>query len=268
MINSLKKFIYQFSPEQQDPIEKALDVGTPRRANTKKQTVSGAIESHDSHDYMSLKSTFRDSGRMNAIIETLGRDFLTAMPDGAYISRLGQIAYLHRRQHEDLKEPRLNDYLINAKNHHQHNPDLWNEWDVSNLREMETIIRHHANIPSDLIEKRARLSYEGRHVHRDVLRNNDWDTAKTFLEGMIELLQRIADAKQLDNNNHPEARYQSLLREFIPDANIDVMSDLFDGYKREIDTLYPQIIGVQNTRNPAMKMDGIFRGKSQMRWFI
>jgi len=69
----------------------------------------------------------------------------------------------------------------------QSNPSDWDDWDTANLREMETTIRHNVGVPAELIEKRARLAYEGRHVHRDVLKNNDWEQAQTFLEGMIEL---------------------------------------------------------------------------------
>lgn len=50
---------------------------------------------------------FRDVGRMNAIIETLGRDFLTAMPEGAYKSRLGQMAFLYRRMHEEMANHKI-----------------------------------------------------------------------------------------------------------------------------------------------------------------
>jgi len=46
-------------------------------------------QQHPSDDYMFLKTRFRDIGRMNGISEALGRDFLTAMPTGAYKSRLG-----------------------------------------------------------------------------------------------------------------------------------------------------------------------------------
>jgi carboxypeptidase Taq len=106
--------------------------------------------------------------------------------------------------------------------------------------------------------------YEGRHVHRDVLKNNDWANAQIFLEGVIELQQRIADAKQLDDNQHPEARYQSLLREFMPGLRIEDLDRLFTNYKNDLMPLISKIEDAQNKLPPAIEMDGVFDGKSQM----
>lgn len=262
MFQKLKSIVTQWSKTPQDKIEKALNLPKPIRAV--KETPTKQYESHPSPAYNELKLAFRDSGRMNAIIETMGRDFLTAMPEGAYVSRLGQIAFLYRRLHEDLSQESLLRLLDESKDHATGHPDDWDEWNIANLREIETAIRHHVGVPADLIEKKARLAYEGRHVHRDVLKNNDWSQGQTFLEGMVELHQKIADYKQLENNDHAEARYQSLLREYMPGARIDTMDTLFSGYKAEIDKLYPQIIAAQNARPEPIEMDGVFSGKSQM----
>lgn len=152
---------------------------------------------HPSEDYMHLKMRFRDIGRMNGIIEALGRDFLTAMPQGAYKSRLGQIAFLSRRMHEDLAAQDVADAIEKAHSHEKKNKKDWDEWDSANLFEMENMYRHHCRIDPDLMEKRAHLMYEGRVRHRDILLNNDWDSAKTFLQEMIDLQRSMAEAKCL-----------------------------------------------------------------------
>ncbi len=262
MFQKFKKLLGDLGDKSQDKIEKALNVPEPIRAA--QSDPAQKFEDHPSVPYNALRSTFRNVGRMNAIIETMGRDFLTAMPQGAYVSRLGQIAFLYRRQHEDLADSELISHLNESKAHASSNPADWSDWDIANLREMETAIRHHIGVPADLIEKRARLAYEGRHVHRDVLKNNDWEQAQTFLEGMVELQQKIADAKQLEDNDHPEARYQSLLREFMPGARLDDITNLFRDYKTEVETLLPQIIANQNAKESPVQMEGVFSGKSQL----
>jgi carboxypeptidase Taq len=263
MLQKIKSYSQKwFTKPLSDKVEKALNLPKPIHDNL--QNIKLQVVEHPCKAYMQLKHAFRDSGRMNAIIETIGRDFLTAMPDGAYISRLGQIAFMYRRMHEDLSKPELVDMLKDAKMHAMQNSEIWDEWDSANLREMETTIRHHTGVPADLIEKRARLTYEGRHVHRDVLKHNDWDRAKTFLEGMVELSQQIADAKQLEDNNHKESRYQALLREFMPGARIDEIDRLFTGYKSELEIILPQIMAAQKSRGEPLEMDGVFAGKSQM----
>lgn len=262
-LQSLRKNVEKLNPwKKQDRVEKALNL--PRPIQESKAEETKQHKDHPSQAYMELKVLFRNIGRMNAIIETLGRDFLTAMPAGAYISRLGQIAFLYRRMHEDLTEKRYPELLEEAKTHSLNNPKDWDAWDQANLREMETTIRHHTNVPADLIEKRARLSYEGRHVHRDVLKNNDWDQARVFLEGMIDLQQRIADTKQLEDNDHQEYRYQGLLREYMPGVRLDMIDGLFRDYKGAIDKLLPQIMASQSAQEKPTELDGVFSGKSQM----
>ena len=91
---------------------------------------------HACKSYTELKVRFRDLGRMNAIIETLGRDFLTAMPQGAYQSRLGQMAFLYRRMHEDLAADDVQRWLDDAREHQYAKPGEWDKWDMANLREM------------------------------------------------------------------------------------------------------------------------------------
>ena len=261
MLKKIKTMTTGWWKKPQDRIEKALNLPKPVKAVKSEPTKQ--YEAHICPSYNELKMVFRNVGRMSAIIETMGRDFLTAMPQGAYVSRLGQIAFLYRRQHEDLAEPKLVNFLSDAKTHAHDNPNDWDEWDKANLREIEATIRHHINVPAELIEKRARLAYEGRHVHRDVLKNNDWEQGQIFLEGMVELHQRIADYKNLEDNDHPEARYQALMREFMPGARLDTMDTLFKGYKSEVETLIPQILAAQSARPNPMQMTGVFSGKSQ-----
>ena len=152
-------------------------------------------EEHPSEAYMELKFRFRDIGRLSAIAETMGRDFLTAMPDGAWRSRLGQIAYLHRLVHEKMTGKDMLRLLDKARDHQAQSPSDWDAWDAANLREMTSEHESESPLTGDTIERRARLQYEGRRRHRDVLANGDWPGAREFLSGQIDLARQIADAQ-------------------------------------------------------------------------
>ena len=108
---------------------------------------------HSCKAYTDLKIRFRDIGRMNAIIETLGRDFLTAMPQGAYESRLGQMAFLYRRMHEDLTADEVKEWLDEARAHEYSHGDAWDEWDEANLREMSNMYLMYAHVDPELMER-------------------------------------------------------------------------------------------------------------------
>ncbi len=261
MFENLKSLTSGWLKTPQDKIEKALNL--PKPVKSQAEIRAKQYEQHASADYNALKLAFRDIGRFGAVIETMGRDFLTAMPEGAYVSRLGQIAFLYRRMHEDLSHERLIGLLEKSYAHAKGNPDDWDNWNMANLREIESSIRHHAGIPSDLIEKKARLAYEGRHVHRDVLKNNDWTQAQTFLEGMVELHQKIADYRADHMPDLPEKRYVALMQDYMPGTDLAQIDRLFTDYKHDIDRLYPQIVAAQNNRPEPIEMTGIFSGKSQ-----
>ncbi|NCT41210.1 MAG: carboxypeptidase M32 [Alphaproteobacteria bacterium] len=219
-------------------------------------------QQHPSIAYMYLKRKFRDLGRMNAIIETLGRDFLTAMPNGAYQSRLGQISFMHRLMHEDLTEEETQRWLDRARDHQYKSPDDWDEWDTANLNEMTNMYLMFTNVDPDLIEDKARLSYEGRNHHRALKETGDWEQAKGFLSAQIDLNRKIADArcKTLGVDSH----YQMLMQEFMPGMTIYDTELLFNSHEDALNKIYPLIQAKQASESPPIEIDAKYDSESQM----
>ncbi len=227
--------------------------------------ISKQSQNHPCPNYMELKMRFRDIGRMNGIIEALGRDFLTAMPEGAYKSRLGQIAFLSRRMHEDLANKKLASYIEKASAHKRKNKKQWDDWDSANLAEMEAMYRNNCCIAPELVEQSARLSYEGRRHHRDVMKNNDWKSAKVFLQQMIDLQRKIADVKCSTGDTHSiDPAYQALMREYIPYTNLEDIDRLFAEFKTGLDTLLPRILKKQKLRKKTIPFEGQFSSELQL----
>ncbi|MCB1530385.1 MAG: carboxypeptidase M32 [Rhodospirillales bacterium] len=222
-------------------------------------------EAHPSKAYMDLKMRFRDTGRFSAVIEMLGRDFLTAMPEGAYKSRLGQMAFLYRRMHEELANEEVAALIEEAHAHEKKAPRDWDDWDRANLREMENMYRHHCQVDPDLMERRAYLSYEGRKTHSEVLKNNDWESARPFLEDMIDLQRKIGESKCLRDNDHKEdSAYQALMREYIPGARLSDVDYLFGRLEDKLGELLPQILEKQAQMSPPVPLKGPFSTDQQM----
>ena len=237
----------------------------PSPADTDKANIPKQNQAHACPNYLDLKMRFRDVGRMNGIIESLGRDFLTAMPEGAYKSRLGQISFLARRLHEDLASQDIADLIEQASAHQKQNPDDWDRWDRANLFEMETMYRHHCKIDPDLMEQRANLSYEGRRFHRDVLKNNDWEKAQPFLEEMIQTQRDIAESKCLSDNHHAtEAPYQALMREYMPGTRLDDVDALFSNMRKSVDDLLPKVLNKKKLDSSPLPLNGEFESPLQL----
>ena len=259
---SVKKWVNLFPLKQK---RVPLKLPAPSRFADQRDS-SKQYQSHSCPHYMELKMRFRDIGRMNGIIESLGRDFLTAMPDGAYKSRLGQIAFLSRRLHEDLANKEIASLIEKASVHQRKNKKQWDDWDCANLVEMETMYRSNCHIHPDLIEQSARLSYEGRRHHREVLKNNDWKSAKVFLQQMIDLKCKIAESRCLnDNNKHrTDPAYQALMREYIPGAQLDEIDSLFSDFKSGLDNLLPRILDKQDMKSNPVSLKGSFESDLQL----
>lgn len=242
--------------------EELLRLPPPRKPDDLPNTKQ--YEEHPSKAYMDLKMEFRDIGRMNAIVEALGRDFLTAMPEGAYKSRLGQIAFLCRKMQEEIADEKMAKLIDEAHEHEKKSPASWDVWDSANLREMDTMYRHVAQVHPDLMERKARLAYEGRRKHRDVLKYDDWEEARPFLEDMVDLQRRIGEQKcLLDNDHATDAAYQALLREYVPGARLKDVDALFGRLEEKLKELLPWVLEEQGKRKEPIPLTGPFASAQQ-----
>lgn len=219
-------------------------------------------EEHPSTAYMKLKLRFRDIGRLSAIAETMGRDFLTTMPEGAWRSRLGQIAYLHRRMHEDLVAADSERLLEQAETHRTNNPHDWDSWDNANLREMQVMFKNFRHISPDLTERKARLSYEGRRVHRDCLAAGDWPRAREFLSSTIDLQKQIAEAKCRASGQN--SLYQALMDEYMPGIAVSDIDDWFAALDKKLPDLLTKVMARQEKQGPCLPIKDFYPAKAQM----
>lgn len=238
-------------PEADEAIN---DEPTPRGA---KQDAT-----HPCPAYTQLKFQFRDIGRMNAIVETLGRDFLTAMPAGAYKSRLGHIAFLYRRMHEDLSSSEMRHMLDSAQDHEYNHPGDWDEWDQANVREMANMYRMYCCISPELMEKKARLSYEGRRHHSTLKKTGDWEQAKGFLSEQIDLHRRIAEARC--ETFGEDSHYQMLMQEYMPATTVATVDSMFAQHKSMLDELMPKIKAKQAKEPEPLPLTAEYEDDAQM----
>lgn len=217
---------------------------------------------HPSSYYMDLKIRFRDIGRLSAIAETIGRDYLTSMPEGAADRRLGQISYLYKRLHEDLICGDVASDIEEAMTHRNNHPEHWDKWDSANLDQMHNIYIHNRYVSSDLEEERAKLSYHGRRVHRECLANNDWKTAQGFLNDVITLNCRLAEARSKGTNVN--SSYQALMSEYIPGNSASDIDDWFSTLETRLQEILPKVLEKQKKESKPIPLKGPYSAESQM----
>ena len=195
---------------------------------------------HPCDAYTELKRRFRDVGRLEAIGEILGRDFLTAMPDGAYRSRLNQIAYLYRRVHQDIINTDVRKLLDKALTHEDNHSADWDDWDRANLRAMSAVYDEHNLIDDDLMEHNAKVANEGRRRHRKSLENHDWDTARDHLRRVVDVERMIAEKKLKARGG--EDLYDALLQDYCPGYSHSTVDKWFTQLEKDIKGLVPKIM--------------------------
>ncbi len=243
------------------PLQKAFPIALPpppRRAEPQARQE----EVHACPAYMELKTRFRDIGRLSAIGETLGRDFLTAMPSGAYASRLGQLAFLFKRMHEELTHEKMQQLLDEARAHEYVNPNDWDKWDSANLQEMENLYIRHCHIGGELMEEKARLEYVGRSQHSALLAKGNWEDAKPLLEEQISLHRKIALAQQKTTNQ--TSAYESLMQNYMPGITLEKTETLFRDYARDLNKIMPKIEEQQKQRTPPLPLTGDYDNTAQL----
>ncbi len=217
---------------------------------------------HPSHAYGELKRRHRNIGRLTAIAEIISRDFLTTMPEGAYEGRMDQIAYLHRRIHDDIVCCDGQMHLEEAQEHLAAHPKLWNEWDSSNLAGMERIYKNHAILDHDTMEESARIANEGRRIHRECLKANDWKTAQAHLERVVTHVRKLAKKKAKFLNS--ATLYEALIQDYSPGVSLKQLWDWFNHLDTELRTLLPQVIERQKSRKPIVSLAGRYSKDAQM----
>lgn len=219
-------------------------------------------EDHACAAYTDLKKRFRDIGRLSAVAETLGRDFLTAMPEGAWTSRLSQIAYLHRLMHDKMTERDVAGQIDRAKSHFANHPEDWDVWDSANLREMERSYRRSSCIDGDLTETEARLAYEGRRFHRNILLSGDWPQAREFLTRTVDMKRRIAES--VSRVTGKNSAYDVLLDEYMPGTSQGDLEEWFKTIKNGLDKILPQVLERQGREPDPLPIKDYYPAKAQM----
>ncbi len=176
--------------------------------------------------YEKLMRRYRNVGRLAAIAEIISRDFLTAMPEGAYANRVDQISYLQRRIHDDIVCCDAEAEIDEVQEHLEAHPSKWDEWHKANLTGMVNNYKKHAIMDHDLMEKSAMVANEGRRLHRQVLQDGDWVSAETHLEKVLDHTKKLAERKAKWRNS--STLYEALIQDHYTGFDLPTVWNWFN----------------------------------------
>ncbi|MEO5337363.1 MAG: carboxypeptidase M32 [Magnetospirillum sp. WYHS-4] len=173
--------------------------------------------------YEQLEARFRRLNLLGQARSILHWDMATMMPPGAAEARGDQLAEMKAVEHALLVDPRTADLIADASE----DPAALQPWQAANLREMRRVWSHATALSEEMVTSLSRAASECETVWRKARADDDFKTVRPYLERLLGLVRRAAEAKSACLG---VGLYDALLDEYEPggrSADIDaVFADL------------------------------------------
>lgn len=212
--------------------------------------------------YNDLKFYFANLNTMFSIRNTLAVDMMTAMPAGSLKKRLHDISSITKRIYAETTTPTVTKLLDQVENQAEGNSGDWNDWDLTNLKEMRRIHSHLSALPPELYIASVQVANEGRKLHAAALQKNNWDEIQPYVEKVVDLYRKIADHKQ--KKFETPTPYRSLLLGYASDISDRQMDALYESLLDPLKDVYTQALEKQKNQGPVTPLEGDFSKKDQM----
>lgn len=187
--------------------------------------------------YTELTAIFREIEIINSLIELLDWDEQTYMPSKASRHRADQVAYLAELKHHKLINPEI-DRLLQLLEDGSPAIDE-NKAMAVNIREWRRKYNLQIKLPADLVKELSHTCSRAQKIWRDARLAKDFSIFEPWLEKIIKLKQKQADAIGYDGE-----RYDALLDEYEPGARTAEIAVVLTDLREE---LIPVLNQIQNT---------------------
>ncbi|HEU4560513.1 MAG TPA: carboxypeptidase M32 [Longimicrobium sp.] len=175
--------------------------------------------------YTELMRVMREAATLRSTSSLLGWDQETYMPPAAAEFRAEQLALLSSLLHERFTSPRVGELLEQCRA----DAGLMNDpTAAANVRELTRDYGRATRLPPELVREMAETSSRAMHVWRDARERNDFDAFAPWLEKVVGLVRRRAEAY-----GWPEGGelYDALLDEFEPGMTTAQVTRTFDALR-------------------------------------
>lgn len=205
--------------------------------------------------YADTELWFRRLADLNGARSMLSWDAATLMPPGGAEPRSSQLATLETISHAMLTDPPLAELLQGASGE-----DGLDDWQQSNLREMQHRWRHANAQPVELVEKRSVAVSRCELVWRRARQNADFAMVRPHLEEVVGLTRQIADAKSQALGCNP---YDALLDRYEPGLRSSVLDRIFADLEAFLPGFLERVIERQQNEREVVEPEGPFPLEAQ-----
>jgi carboxypeptidase Taq len=184
--------------------------------------------------YQELIQHIKDAHLLQSCAHVLGWDERTYMPRQGAAYRADQMALLARMAHEILTAPRLGRLIADVEG-----SELVKDKEsvpAVNVREARRSYDRAVKLPKALVEELARVTSQAQGIWQEARQANDFAAFLPWLEKIIALKRREADAVGFKDNP-----YDALLDEYEPGATSAEIAKVFAALREELTPLVAAI---------------------------
>jgi carboxypeptidase Taq len=186
--------------------------------------------------YDDLMHRIKDCRLLESCGHLLGWDERTYMPREGSGHRAEQMALVARLTHEMLTAPQVGELLAEIEGstlvkHAESVPAV-------NVREIRRSFDRAVKLPKELVEELARITTRAQQVWQEARENNDFAAFRPWLEKIVGLKQREANAI-----GFKESPYDALLDEYEPGATAAEITKVFAALRDDLVPVVTAITG-------------------------
>ena len=202
--------------------------------------------------YQQLEAAFRQLAHLKHVAAIAHWDEAVMMPPGGGLARAEALADLRVIQHQLLVDPKIRQWLNEAKN-----TPLTSPWHAANLFWMENQYLQASCLPADLVQ-RSELSFiRCEQSWRTLRAENNWRDFLPLLSGNVALVREIA---QIKAQVFGIDAYDALIEQNCPGLSQAIIDPLFSKLTHFLPDFIQQ---VREKQTPPQSISGHFPVEEQ-----
>jgi carboxypeptidase Taq len=200
--------------------------------------------------YEELVARVRESFLLSSCSSLLSWDEQTYMPSGGAAHRGNQLGLLAGLHHERFTHPRIGELLAELTDSSFVVDPLAPP--AVNVRELTRTYRRLSRLPRTLVEELARTIPLSQHAWVEARKHNDFSQFSPWLDKILTLKRREAEALMGDELGPQATLYDALLDEYEPGARSAEITRMFADLRRELVPLVTRL--TQARRQPNREL--------------
>lgn len=197
--------------------------------------------------YQNLETAFRQLAHLRHVSAICHWDEAVMMPPGGAQARAEALAGLGALAHERLVDPRIKQWLAEAKN-----AALSSPWQQSNLQWMENQYLQASCLPTDLVQRSQLAFIRCEQAWRTLRAENNWRDFLPLLTENVALVKEAAIIRAEILGVNP---YDSLIEQFSPGLSQAIIDPIFARLKEFLPDFIQR---VQANQSPPQSIAGHF----------